>query len=103
MGKKLQLVAGCAGTRSLRDFGGLYLVHGKYLLEPAVDLRAEFASMIDLTPREAFSVEIDKARQQLPTLNVEFINRDFRDPSWYGGLEEVDTSILFEVLLHQEN
>jgi hypothetical protein len=103
MQMKVALVAGCAGTRSLRDFGGLYLVHGKYLLEPAVALGAEFASMIDLTPRTEFAAAIEKARSTLPGLEVEFVNHDFRDPELYKSLRAVDTSILFEVLLHQEN
>jgi hypothetical protein len=103
MAKKVQLVSNCTGTQSLRDFGGLYLVHGKYLLEPAVELKAEFASMVDGMPRAAFDDEIRKTRLSLPALEVEFINRDFRDPSLYGILKPVDTSILFEVLLHQEN
>jgi hypothetical protein len=103
MSKKVQLVSGCTGSRSLRDFGGLYLVHGKYLLEPALELGADFASMVDLTPREEFNANIEKVRQQQPAFDVEFINRDFRDPALYETLRPVDTSILFEVLLHQEN
>jgi hypothetical protein len=103
MQMKVDLVKSCMGTRSLRDFGGLYLVHGRYLLEPAVALGADFASMIDITPRAEFDDEIAKARLSLPGLDVEFINRDFRDLTLYDTLRPVDTSILFEVLMHQEN
>lgn len=101
--RKVELVSGCLGAKSLRDFGGLYLVHGKYLLEPAVALGARFASMVDVTPRVEFEVEIAKARQQIPNLEVEFVNRDFRESQTWDNLRPVDVSILFEVLLHQEN
>ena len=101
--KKVDLVTGAVGTQSLRDFGGLYIVHGRYLLEPAVALRAEFASMIDVNPRPEFDVKVEAAKQQNPRLSVEFIKADFQDPELYNNLRPVDTSILFEVLLHQEN
>ena len=101
--KKVELVIGAAGTKSLRDFGGLYLVHGRYLLEPAVILGAEFASMVDVQARSEFDARVEAAKQQNPNLSVEFINADFRDPALYSSLRPVDTSILFEILLHQEN
>ncbi|HZO82309.1 MAG TPA: hypothetical protein VFB33_11505 [Candidatus Binataceae bacterium] len=101
--KKVDLVVGAVGTKSLRDYGGLYLVHGRYLLEPAIKLDAEFASMIDVTPRPEFDVNVKAAQQVNPKLKIEFINADFRDPALYERLTKVDTSILYEVLLHQEN
>ncbi len=101
--EKVNLVAGCVGTKSLRDFGGLWAVYGRYLLEPAVSLKAEFASMVDVTPRAEFDEAVRLAKQQNSRLEVEFINDDFRDPGLYAGLRPVDTSILFDVLLHQEN
>ena len=100
---KVALVSGSVGTRSLRDFGGLYLVHGRYSLKPAVALRAEFVSMIDLTPHDKLFDEIKNARVFLPMLKVEFFSTDFRNPALYETLTPVDTSILFDVLLHQEN
>lgn len=103
MERKVQLVTGSQGTRSLRDFGGLYLVHGKYLLEPAVNLQCAYASMVDCTPRSEFNHAIQKAQEKNPGLQVEFTEGDFRDLSVYATLAEVDTSILFEVILHQEN
>jgi hypothetical protein len=101
--KKVDLVIGATGTKSLRDFGGLYLVHGRYLLEPAIALDAEFASMIDITPRPEFEDQVQLAKQKNPKLTVEFIRADFRELNLYQQLKPVDASILFEVLLHQEN
>jgi hypothetical protein len=101
--EKMNLVKGCAGIESIRDFGGLYIVFGKYLLEPAVHLRCRLASMVDVTPREEWEQAKQEARAQNPQLEVEFVNADFREPSLYPRLTEVDASILFEVLLHQEN
>jgi hypothetical protein len=101
--RKVDLVAGSEGARSLRDFGGLYLVHGRYLLEPAVRLGATYAAEVDVTYREAFEPAIAAAKAQSPGLEVEFVPGDFRDPAIYEGLRPVDVSILFEVLLHQEN
>lgn len=103
MQKKVALVSGSVGAKSLRDFGGLYLVHGKYLLEPAVALQADYACMVDVTPRDEFQTEINKAKSQAPNLEVEFVNADFRSMDIYPGLREVDLTIFFEVLLHQEN
>jgi hypothetical protein len=101
--RKVALAAGCKGAESLRDFGGLYLVHGKYLLEPAVMLNAKYASMVDVTPRAEFIDAIAKAKAAVPELDVEFTQADFREPATYNGLRPVDVSILYEVLLHQEN
>jgi hypothetical protein len=103
MQRKVALVAACEGAESLRDFGGLYLVHGKYLLEPAVALKAKYASMIDRMPRDEFNAAIAAAKAAVPELDVEFTQADFREPAMYSKLRPVDVSILFEVLLHQEN
>jgi hypothetical protein len=73
MSKKVQLVVAAQGTKTLRDFGGLYLVHGRYLLEPAVALKAKYACMVDITPRAEFRDEIAKAKQEWSELEVEFI------------------------------
>jgi hypothetical protein len=102
MTKKVMLVAGARGTKTLRDFGGLYLVHGKYLLEPAIALQAEYACMVDVTPVPEFDEQIAKAKQECPGLEIEFVNADFRNPDLYKAMKRVDTSILYEVLLHQE-
>jgi hypothetical protein len=101
--KKEDLVVGAAGTKSLRDFGGLYLVHGRYLLEPAIALDAEFASMIDAVPRPEFAARVQRAKERNPRLSIEFIEANFGETRLYDRLQLVDTSILFEVLLHQAN
>jgi hypothetical protein len=101
--RKVDLIAGSVGIESLRDFGGLYAVYGKYLLEPAVRLNCRFASMIDGTPRVEFGEKTAQAKAENPGLAVEYIRADFRDPALYASLSVVDASILYEVLLHQEN
>ena len=101
--EKVEFVAACTGTGSLRDFGGLWRVHGRYLLEPAKRLNADFISMIDISPTPEFDAAVADARANHPGLEVEFISHDFTDPDLYHRLRPVDTSILYEVLLHQEN
>jgi hypothetical protein len=103
MRKKVDLVCNCAASISIREFGGLYLVHGKYLLEPALALGAKFASMIDITPVPQFWSKVEELRRTLPNIDIEFLNADFRNPSIYNVLNPVDTSLLFEVILHQQN
>src|SRR5262249_4734722 len=88
---------------SLREFGGLYLVHGKYLLEPALALRVQFASMIDITPVSQFWRKVEELRKALPDIVIEFLGADFRSPSLYDVINPVDTSLLFEVILNQQN
>jgi hypothetical protein len=103
MDLKVDLISSAREVRSLRDFGGLYIVHGKYLLEPAVSLGCSFASMIDVTPVKEFEVKIARMKAEHPNLEVEFVQADFREHSCYASLRPVDLSIVFEVLLHQEN
>ncbi len=88
---------------SIRDFGGLYLVHGRYLLEPAVSLGCTFASMIDITPVPEFNDRIRAAKARNPALEVEFVNADYRKYQLYDRLRPVEISLLYEVLMHQEN
>jgi hypothetical protein len=101
--KKVDLVCSCTDSVSIREFGGLYLVHGQYLLEPAHALRAAFVSMIDIALFPEFWSKVEELRKALPDVHVEFVNTDFRIPSLYDVLTAVDTSVLFEVILHQEN
>jgi hypothetical protein len=101
--KKLDLVRSCQGAKSIRDFGGLWGVHGKYLLQPAITLEATFASEVDVTPTKEFDEACEATRSQAPDLDIEFVNADFRDPKLYNGLRPCDLSILFDVLLHQDN
>lgn len=94
---------GAEGTLSVREFGGLWGVDGLFLLTAATLHGATFASMIDVTPTPGFKTKIDEARKKIPALEVEFVNSDFRNPSLFEALFPVDTSLLFNVLLHQEN
>lgn len=95
---KLDLVRRVAqDCKTWRDFGGCYLVHGRYL-NAAVDAGATFASMIDLNPTLDF-----QRMQQGWAIRCEVIKGDFRDHATFASLREVDASILYEVLLHQEN
>lgn len=100
---KLKAVKQCRDCESIRDFGGLYLVFGRYLLEPAVEMGCSFASEVDVTPREEFDTAVDDATRRNPNLKVEFIRGDFRAPELFSSLRKTDISILYEVLLHQEN
>lgn len=101
--EKLNLVRSCHGAKSIRDFGGLWGVHGKYLLQPAITMRVTFASEVDVTPTKEFNEACEKTRLQAPDLDIEFVCADFRDPNLYGRLHPCDVSILFDVLLHQDN
>ncbi|MBT5277255.1 hypothetical protein [Ilumatobacter sp.] len=100
---KQDLVANLPDVSSLRDFGGCYIVEGRYLLEPAKALGASFVSMVDHGDMSAYQARADDAAMHLPDARFEAVNADFRYPAAYVGLEPVDASILFEVLLHQEN
>lgn len=100
---KEDLVAGLEGVSSLRDFGGCYIVTGRYLLEPAVRLGASFVSMVDHGDTSEYEERAAGVAASLPEARFETVNGDFREPELYRGLEPVDASILFEVLLHQEN
>ena len=103
MTMKEDLAASLPEMRSLRDFGGCYLVHGRYLLQPARRRRLEYASMVDVNVLEPF---VDAARALMaehPETCVEWVSGDFRDSSTYAGLPPTDAALLYEVLLHQEN
>ncbi len=100
---KLEIIKQCKDCDSIRDYGGLYLVFGRYLLEPAVELGCSFASEVDVTPVKEFDAAIDDATAKCPSLEVEFVHADFREQETFSSLRPTDISILFEVLLHQEN
>ena len=100
---KVKLVNDIGRAESIRDFGGLYLVHGRFLLEPAVALGSRYAHMIDITPKEVFQTEIDQAIEKNPNLRVDYTCADFRYPDLYRDLPNVEVSLLYEVLLHQDN
>ena len=103
MQRKEDLVAELAGVSTLRDFGGCYIVEGRYLLEPARRLGATFVSMVDHGDTAAYDQRAASLAAEMPDTRFETVNGDFREPSLYARLEPVDASILFEVVLHQEN
>lgn len=100
---KQDLVANLSDVSSLRDFGGCYIVEGRYLLEPAQAIGAKFVSMVDHGDTSAYQARAEEAALLLPDTRFETVNADFRHAATFTGLEPVDASILFEVLMHQEN
>lgn len=99
---KIELVAGCVTADSIRDFGGLWGVNGLYLLEGAKALRCRYAEMVDVTPREEFELSAQQV-ESATKMKVVMTRADFRSPELYKTLSPVDVSILYEVLLHQDN
>jgi hypothetical protein len=92
-----------ASSTSFRDFGGVYIVGGRYLFHAAEKSNARLASMVDLNFTQEWKERKSTFVTNNPTCFVEEINFDFRSGDIYGGLDAVDTSLLYEVLLHQEN
>jgi hypothetical protein len=88
---------------SLRDFGGCYLVHGRYLLHAARARRLSLASMVDVNPLPEFAAAAATLCAEQPGTSVETIHGDFREPRLYERLAPTDAALLYEVLLHQEN
>ena len=90
-------------SQSFRDFGGVYIVGGRYLFYAASESKASKASMVDLN----FTKEWLRRKSEFFAGNseahVEEVNQDFRYLEIYKELDTVDTSLLYEVLLHQEN
>lgn len=100
---KEALPASLADIGSLRDFGGCYLVHGRYLLHATRERKLTFASMVDVNPLPEFAAAADRVRAELPGTRIETVRGDFRDGAVFAGLAGTDASLLYEVLLHQEN
>jgi hypothetical protein len=99
--RKLALIAGIGRADSIRDFGGIWGVNGRYLLEGARALGARHAEMVDYEPTEAFLAEAERAQQEY-SISVEMKYGDFRDPALYERLQAADVSLLYDVLLHQD-
>lgn len=99
---KIDLIAGYGSASSIRDFGGLWGVHGLYLLQGARALRCRYAEMVDVTPRAEFQEKIAELHRTMP-LEVKMTQGDFRDPRLFYPLQSVEVSLLYEVLLHQDN
>jgi hypothetical protein len=90
-------------SKSFRDFGGVYIVGGRYLFFAASASKANKASMVDVNFTEEWQRRKTEFLNANPVTKVEEVNLDFRDTEMYKSLDVVDTSILYEVLLHQEN
>lgn len=100
---KEALPAALPDIASLRDFGGCYLVHGRYLLHAVRARGLGFASMVDVNPLPEFFAAADRLRAEQPGTRIETLRADFRDPVTFSNLVSTDASLLYEVLLHQEN
>lgn len=100
---KEQLPAELEDICSLRDFGGCYLVHGRYLLYATIKLKLAYASMIDTNVLPEFVAAVEASKEVVADTEFESVQADFREPSTYVGLRETDAALLYEVILHQEN
>jgi hypothetical protein len=99
--QKIALIAEIGKADSIRDFGGLWGVHGLYLLEGARVLESDFAEMIDVTPVEEFVVNARRLQQER-AIQINMIEADFRTPDLFEILRPVDVALLYDVLLHQD-
>jgi glycosyltransferase involved in cell wall biosynthesis len=99
---KLKLISDIGSATSIRDFGGLWGVHGLYLLEGAKALNASFAEMVDITPDPEFDTKIAEWPRGTP-LDVRMVNGDIRQPRIFLTMASVEVSLLYEVLLHQDD
>lgn len=99
---KIHLIASIGKADSISDYGGLWGVHGLYLLEGAKALNSKYAQMIDVTPREEFWPRVHEVQTEM-NIQVEMKHADFRDPDLFKSLVAVDVSLLYEVMLHQDN
>lgn len=99
---KIDLISTIGRANSIRDYGGLWGVYGLYLLEGAKALHCKYAEMVDVTPRKEFSGKVNEIQAGM-NVQVEMKEADFRDPALYKTLIAVDVSLLYEVMLHQDN
>jgi len=100
--EKLRLVREIGRADSIRDYGGLWGVHGLYLLEGAKALRCRRAEMVDYEPFPEFDENVKRLQAEWP-VEVEMIKASFQRPSLYDTLGPVDVALLYDVLLHQDN
>lgn len=100
--EKIKLSTDIGSAESIRDFGGLWGVFGLYLIEGAKGLNCRFAQMVDVTPLSEFDENIKAAQKIVPT-EYKMFPADFRESFIFGYLENVDVSLLYEVILHQDN
>lgn len=99
---KIALASLAGRAESIRDYGGVWWVNGLYLLQCAKNLQCSYAEMVDHTLTEEFW---HLARELQSTNRIEIQARavDFREPAIYSSMKVVDVSLLYEVLLHQDN
>ncbi len=100
--EKIKLATDIGSADSIRDFGGLWGVLGLYLIEGAKGLNCRIAQMVDVTPLPEFDEKAKAAQEIVPT-EYNVFPADFRKPFIYGYLKNMDVSLLYEVILHQEN
>ena len=99
---KIDLIAGFGRAASIRDFGGLWGVHGLYLLQGAKALQCQHAEMVDVNPLPEFDQKVAELRNVMP-LEVKMTQGDFRDARLFDAMNPVEVALLYEVLLHQDN
>lgn len=100
--KKLSFIKNIGNAASIRDYGGLWGVSGLFLLEGAKMLNCKYAEMIDVTPIEDFFDNVENLKKEIE-IQVVMKKADFRDPILFQSLNSVDVSLLYEVMLHQDN
>lgn len=99
---KIDLAAGIGRASSIRDFGGLWGVDGLYLLEGARILRCGFAEMVDISPSSQFDEKAASLRKAMD-VEIKMTCGDFRQPQLFASMRAIEVSLLYEVLLHQDN
>jgi hypothetical protein len=100
--RKIELIRDIGRGESIRDYGGIYGVHGLYLLEGARALGCKSVEMIDVTENEEDLQAFRRLQEQME-IRVDYRRGDFRDADLFKTLAPVDVSLLYDVLLHQDN
>lgn len=98
---KLQLIASLGQANSIREYGGIWGVHGLYLLQGAEYLQAGFAEMVDVNYTPEYYERAAKL-QANKGVRVSSLQANFLNESLYQQLQPVDVSLLYEVILHQQ-
>jgi hypothetical protein len=98
---KLQFIHALGKADSIREYGGVWGVHGKFLLQGAAGLNARFAEMIDTLYTPEYN-EQAATLQREKGIQISSIKSNFRDEALYQRIQPVDVSLLYEVILHQE-
>ncbi len=99
---KIRLIEDIKSANSIRDFGGVWGVHGLYLFEGIKSLRCTYGEMIDVNPTDKFLSNMEEIEKTHNCL-IKYTRCDFRTPGIYSDLPTVDVSLLYEIILHQDN